>query len=170
MVAKEDDLCLLRQYNKGFKPGLCPRIIVVDKQVVSDERQWHSLLKVQFQCRQAKCQVKLVSRSVTQSRVLEVTARSAANILDVQPNTAMLFYRKIRQVISHHVELQATQIFDGAVELDESYLTIRILVCCTSMIWVSRCAAKASPSPRIAKSLKYAIRDKPAKCSPPICV
>src|SRR5665811_1922856 len=53
--------------------------------------------------------------------VLEVTARSAADILDIQPNTAMLFYRKIRQVISHHVELQAAEIFDGAVELDESY-------------------------------------------------
>ena len=33
----------------------------------------------------------------------------------------MLFYRKIRQIISHHVELQAAEIFDGAVELDESY-------------------------------------------------
>jgi len=33
----------------------------------------------------------------------------------------MLFYKKIGQVISHHVELQATKIFDGAVELDESY-------------------------------------------------
>ena len=53
--------------------------------------------------------------------VLEVTARSAADMLGIQPNTAMLFYKKIRQVISHHVELQATEIFDGAVELDESY-------------------------------------------------
>ena len=53
--------------------------------------------------------------------VLEVTARSAANILGIQPNTAMLFYKKIRQVISHHVDLQAHEIFDGAVELDESY-------------------------------------------------
>ena len=33
----------------------------------------------------------------------------------------MLFYRKIRQIISHHVELRATEIFDGVVELDESY-------------------------------------------------
>lgn len=53
--------------------------------------------------------------------VLEVTARSAADILGIQPNTAMLFYKKIRQVISHHVELQAHEVFDGAVELDESY-------------------------------------------------
>ena len=33
----------------------------------------------------------------------------------------MLFYKKIRQVIIHPVELQAHEVFDGAVELDESY-------------------------------------------------
>ena len=53
--------------------------------------------------------------------VLEATARSAADLLDIQPNSTMLFYKKIRQVISHHLELQAHEIFDGAVELDESY-------------------------------------------------
>ena len=53
--------------------------------------------------------------------VLEVTARSAADILGIQSNTALLFYNKIRQVISHHIALQAAEIFDGAVELDESY-------------------------------------------------
>ena len=35
--------------------------------------------------------------------VLEVTARSAVDILDMQPNSAILFYRKIRMVISHHL-------------------------------------------------------------------
>ena len=54
--------------------------------------------------------------------VLEVTVRSAAaDILGIQSNTALLFYKKIRQVISHHIALQAAEIFDGAVELDESY-------------------------------------------------
>lgn len=53
--------------------------------------------------------------------MLEVTARSAADILGIQPNSAMLFYRKIRQVISHHLEQQADEVFEGAVELDESY-------------------------------------------------
>ena len=53
--------------------------------------------------------------------VLEVTARSAADILGIQSNTALLFYKKIRQVIDHHIALQAAEIFDGAVELDESY-------------------------------------------------
>ena len=53
--------------------------------------------------------------------VLEVTARSAADILGIQSNTALLFYKKIRQVINYYVELEATEMFDGAVELDESY-------------------------------------------------
>lgn len=53
--------------------------------------------------------------------VLEVTARAAADILDIQPNLAMLFYRKIRQVIAYHLALQVDEVFDGSVELDESY-------------------------------------------------
>ena len=53
--------------------------------------------------------------------VLEVTARAAANLLDINPNSAALFYRKIRQVIAYHLELQADEVFDGSVELDESY-------------------------------------------------
>ena len=53
--------------------------------------------------------------------VLEVTARSAADIMEIQANTALLFYRKIREVIAYYLELEATEIFDGAVELDESY-------------------------------------------------
>lgn len=53
--------------------------------------------------------------------VLEVTARSAANILGIQPNSAALFYRKIREVIAYHLEQESHKIFDGIVELDESY-------------------------------------------------
>ena len=51
----------------------------------------------------------------------EVTARSAADILGIQSNTALLFYKKIRQVINYYVALEATEMFDGAVELDERY-------------------------------------------------
>ena len=32
--------------------------------------------------------------------VMEVTARSAANVLGMQANTAMLFYRKLRHLIA----------------------------------------------------------------------
>ena len=53
--------------------------------------------------------------------VLQVTARSAADILGIQPNSAILFYRKIRMVISHYLALVADEVFEGSVELDESY-------------------------------------------------
>lgn len=53
--------------------------------------------------------------------VLEVTARAAADLLQIQPNTAALFYRKIRIIIEHHLAIQANEVFDGCVELDASY-------------------------------------------------
>ena len=53
--------------------------------------------------------------------VLEVTARSAADLLGIQPNSAALFYRKLREVIAYQLALKEHEVFDGAVELDESY-------------------------------------------------
>ena len=55
--------------------------------------------------------------------VLQVTPppRSAADILGIQPNSAILFYRKIRMVISYYLALAADEVFEGSVELDESY-------------------------------------------------
>ena len=47
--------------------------------------------------------------------VLQVTARSAADILGIHPNSAALFYRKIRTVISHHLALAADEVFEGSV-------------------------------------------------------
>ena len=51
----------------------------------------------------------------------EVTARTVVDLLNIQPNTAALFYHKIRFVIDHHLSLRADDPFDGEVELDESY-------------------------------------------------
>ena len=53
--------------------------------------------------------------------VLEVTARSAADLVGIQVNSAARFYHKIRQVIAAHLELQAEETFGGEIELDESY-------------------------------------------------
>ena len=53
--------------------------------------------------------------------VLEVTARSAADLLGIQPNSVALFYRQLHKIIAYHLELEAHELFDGAVELDESY-------------------------------------------------
>src|SRR5512145_150381 len=53
--------------------------------------------------------------------VLEVTARSAANLISIQPNSAALFYRKIRTVIYEHLAAEAYELFKGHIEIDESY-------------------------------------------------
>ena len=50
---------------------------------------------------------------------MEVTARSAANVLEIHPNTAALFYRKLREIITEKIADDTP--FDGEVELDESY-------------------------------------------------
>lgn len=52
--------------------------------------------------------------------VLGVTARSAADLMEMQPNTAALFYRKIREVIAHYLAQDASQAFNGDFILDES--------------------------------------------------
>ena len=53
--------------------------------------------------------------------MLEVTARSAADLLGIHPNSAAFFYRKVRELISYQLAQEALKIFDGEVELDESY-------------------------------------------------
>ena len=64
---------------------------------------------------------KNIQRKLLEYFVLEVTARSAADLLGIQPNSSALFYRKIREIIAYHLELDAHEIFEGHVELDESY-------------------------------------------------
>lgn len=54
-----------------------------------------------------------------ESFVLGATARGAADLVGVQPNSAALFYRKVRQVIAIRLE----RVFPerGEFEVDESY-------------------------------------------------
>ena len=66
-----------------------------------------------------------VQKKLLEFFVLQVTARSAADILGIQPNSAILFYRKIRMVISYHLALATDEVFEGSVELDESYFVGR---------------------------------------------
>jgi len=46
-----------------------------------------------------------------------VTARSAADLLEIQPNTAILFCQKIRQAIAWYLSQENAQMFDGDIEL-----------------------------------------------------
>ncbi len=64
---------------------------------------------------------KKVQKKPLECFVLEVTARAAADLLQIQHNTAALFYHKIRLVIEYNLILEAHETFDGEIELDESY-------------------------------------------------
>jgi transposase len=55
-----------------------------------------------------------------QLRLLEVFARSAANLLGLQANTAALFYRKVRELITEQAAADE-DLLGGEVEVDESY-------------------------------------------------
>lgn len=52
--------------------------------------------------------------------VLGVTARASADLLEIQVNSASLFYHKIREIIHWHLELESEEVFAGEIELDES--------------------------------------------------
>ena len=52
--------------------------------------------------------------------VLEVTARSVADLLDIQAYSADLFYRKLLEIIMYYFKLEAHEIF-GYNTVDESY-------------------------------------------------
>lgn len=54
--------------------------------------------------------------------IAEVTTRTAADLLGIQPNSAALFYRKIRQIIMFHLDQDAIEVFQGQIELDGNYL------------------------------------------------
>jgi transposase len=66
-------------------------------------------------CRLAKSkQLRLVEFFIA-----EVTARTAAALLKINYHSVHLFYHKIRSVIAFNLEKET--VFDGEVELDESY-------------------------------------------------
>ena len=56
---------------------------------------------------------KKVQRRLLEFYAAEVTARTAADLLNIQPNTAALFYRKIRLVIDYHLSLEADELFEA---------------------------------------------------------
>jgi transposase len=50
-----------------------------------------------------------------------VTARLAAQIAGVNPNTAILFYHKLREVIFAERAAEAPELMRGEIEVDERY-------------------------------------------------
>ena len=68
-----------------------------------------------------RCKIKKnIQKKLLHFFVLDVTARSAADILGIHPNSAVLFYREIRMVINHYPALATDEVLEGSAGLDES--------------------------------------------------
>lgn len=48
-------------------------------------------------------------------------ARCAAELVCVNRKTAAYYYQRLREIIAHHLEPESLEIFDGEIEVDESY-------------------------------------------------
>lgn len=75
---------------------------------------------MQMSIKRCKLSKKVQSR-LLEYFVLEVTARSASDMLGIHPNSAALYYHKIREVIAYHLDTEAEAIVGGEIEVDESY-------------------------------------------------
>ena len=53
--------------------------------------------------------------------VAGTTARCAADLVGVNRNTAAYYFQRLRDIIADHIEQAAHEIFDGEIEVDESY-------------------------------------------------
>lgn len=63
-----------------------------------------------------KCQFRL-----HETFVINVPAISATIILEIQPNSAIFFYRNVRQIMTFNLEIQSCEMFGEEIELAESY-------------------------------------------------
>ena len=52
-----------------------------------------------------------------------MTAVAASNLIEIQANTAVLFYRKVRMIIAEKMKTEASE-FAGEIELDKSYFGV----------------------------------------------
>ena len=48
-------------------------------------------------------------------------ARCAAELIDVNRKTADYYFQRLREIIAHHIEQESLDVFEGEIEVDESY-------------------------------------------------
>ena len=61
-----------------------------------------------------------------QNRLIEhfvagTTARCAAELIDVNRKTAAYYFQRLREIIAYYMEQESLEIFEGEIEVDESY-------------------------------------------------
>ena len=62
-----------------------------------------------------------IQRRLIEHFVAGTTARCAAELVGVHRNTAAYYFQRLREIIAHHLEQEAHEVFDGEIEVDESY-------------------------------------------------
>ena len=61
-----------------------------------------------------------------QNRLMEhfvagTTARCAAALVGVNSKTAVYYFHRLREIVCYHLELEADNVVDGEIEVDEAY-------------------------------------------------
>ena len=61
-----------------------------------------------------------------QDRLIEhfvagATARCVADLVRVNPKTAIYYFHRLREIIAYQLEQEADAVFSGEIEVDESY-------------------------------------------------
>lgn len=64
---------------------------------------------------------KLKQNRLIEHFVAGTTARCAAELIDVNRKTAAYYYQRLREIISHQLERESLEVFEGEIEVDESY-------------------------------------------------
>ncbi len=49
------------------------------------------------------------------------TARCASSLIGVNKSTGAYYFHRLREIIAYHLEQEAHEVFDGEIEVDESY-------------------------------------------------
>jgi len=58
---------------------------------------------------------------LTEHFVAGSIARCAADLVSVNPKTAIYYFHRIREIIAYHLEQEADTSFSGEIEFSESY-------------------------------------------------
>lgn len=69
-----------------------------------------------------KCRLsKRIQNRLLEHFVAGTTARCAGELVGVHRNTSAYFYRRLREIIALKCEQESYEVFDGEIEVDESY-------------------------------------------------
>ena len=53
--------------------------------------------------------------------VAGTTARCTSKLVNVNRNTAILYFQRLREIIAHQIAQESLEVFEGEIEVDESY-------------------------------------------------